>query len=361
MKRIIVSVSNDLTTDQRVDKVCTSLLQLDYDVLLVGRQLKNSKPLFRPYKTKRLKLLFNTGFLFFAEYNIRLFFYLLFSKKEILLANDLDTLTANFLISKIQRKKLVYDSHELFTEVPELIHRKRVQKVWLKIEAFIFPKLKNVFTVNAAIANIYATTYQVPVQYIKNYPRFQPIEKGKLPFDAEGKKIILYQGAVNVGRGLELLIETVALLDHFILLIVGEGDIIQKLKAKVKEQSLREKVIFLGKITPQELRKITPLATLGCSVEEDMGLNYHYALPNKIFDYIQAEIPVIVSNLPEMKQVVLDHSIGEILIDRTPLNFAQLIQKVANSNYINALQKAKKELTWESEEQKLFEIFKNLN
>ena len=173
----------------------------------------------------------------------------------------------------------------------------------------------------------------------------------------KGKKIILYQGALNVGRGLELLIDTVALLEHFILVIVGEGDITSKLKATVHQQKLSQKVIFLGRIAPTELQKITPLAALGCSVEEDLGLNYHYALPNKIFDYIQAEIPVIVSNLPEMKQVVLNHKVGEILMERTPESFAALIKKTTSTNYTSALKAAKKKLTWQSEEHKLLEMF----
>ncbi len=105
LKRIIVSVSNDLATDQRIEKICATLQELNYDILLVGRKLKNSLPLYRNYKTKRIHLFFNKGFLFYAEYNIRLFFLLLFSKKEILLANDLDTLLPNFLVSIIQKKK----------------------------------------------------------------------------------------------------------------------------------------------------------------------------------------------------------------------------------------------------------------
>ena len=145
MQKIIISVTNDLTTDQRVHKVCISLQKMGFEILLVGRKLQNSLPLDRNYQTHRIQLLFNKGFLFYAEYNLRLFFYLLFKKKEIVLANDLDTLLPNYLVSKLQKKKLVYDSHELFTEVPELINRPKTQKIWLKIEQKILPKLKSLF------------------------------------------------------------------------------------------------------------------------------------------------------------------------------------------------------------------------
>ena len=159
MKRILISVTNDLATDQRVHKVCETLQEFGFDILLIGRKLPNSLPVNRNYKTTRMNLIFNKGFLFYTEYNLRLFLKLLFTKKDILLANDLDTLLPNFLISRIQNTKLVYDSHELFTEVPELINRPKVQSVWLRIEKTILPKLKNCYTVCQSIADYYNTKY----------------------------------------------------------------------------------------------------------------------------------------------------------------------------------------------------------
>ena len=113
MKRIVISVTNDLVTDRRIEKVCITLQKLNYEITLIGRKLPDSLPISRNYKTIRMNLLFKKGFLFYAEYNIRLFLKLLFIKKEVLLANDLDTLSANYFVSKIQNKKMVYDSHEL--------------------------------------------------------------------------------------------------------------------------------------------------------------------------------------------------------------------------------------------------------
>ena len=159
-QRIIVTVTNDLVTDQRVHKVCMFLHERGHDVLLVGRKRKMSPDIdVRPYLTRRMKLLFEKGALFYAAFNLRLFFFLLFSKYDLVVANDLDTLLACYRASKFRGKKLVYDSHEYFTEVPELIHRPRVQKFWEGIEKRIFPKLQIISTVNESIAGLYEKKY----------------------------------------------------------------------------------------------------------------------------------------------------------------------------------------------------------
>ncbi len=358
MEKIIVSVTNDLTTDQRVAKVCTTLFNNGFNIVLVGRKLKNSVPIQREYPTKRMSLFFNKGFLFYAEYNFRLFFVLLFSKKHILLSNDLDTLLANYLVSKLQQKKLVYDSHELFPEVPELLHKPLVKKTWVALEKFILPKLKNCYTVCKSIADFYDEKYQTNFKIIKNYPYSKNIEKGLFPFNYNQKKIILYQGAINVGRGLALMIKTMQLLPNFTFVIAGKGDIDADLKAFVKKLNCKN-VKFLGSLTPKELQKITPHADLGISLEEDLGLNYRYALPNKIFDYIQAEVPILISNLPEMKKIVQKFGVGEIVSQRTPESMANQIKQLLEKDFSHQLKKAKKECIWE--EEKLIDIFKNLN
>ena len=142
-KKIIISVTNDLSTDQRVKKVCGTLNAKNYDILLVGRKRPASLKLNRPYRTKRMKLIFNKGALFYAEFNIRLFILLVFSKVDIYHANDLDTLLANYLAAIIRRKPIVYDSHEYFLGEPDIQNRFIVKKVWTSIEQFIFPKLQN--------------------------------------------------------------------------------------------------------------------------------------------------------------------------------------------------------------------------
>ena len=360
LRRIVVSVTNDLVTDQRVYKVCKSLQKLDFDILLIGRQFKRSPPISRPYKTYRMRLLFNKGVLFYAEYNIRLFIKLLFTKKDLLLSNDLDTLLPNYLIGQLQQKKLVYDSHELFTEVPELIHRPKTQRVWLIIEKKILPKLKNCYTVCQSIADYYNKKHGTSFKVIRNLPEKNSNNPSKFPFEINDKKIILYQGAINKGRGLELMIDSMKHLNNCIFVIIGTGDILNELKEKANLLNLDEKIKFLGRIEPHELVNLTPLADLGLSIEEDLGLNYRYALPNKIFDYIQSQVPILVSNLPEMKNIIDTFKVGEILNDRNSITVANQIEQMLNLEkafFEKNLKIASEKLIWDTEIEKIKSIF----
>ncbi|MEX2485085.1 MAG: glycosyltransferase [Brumimicrobium sp.] len=368
--RVIVSVTNDLYTDQRVHKVCLFLHEKGHDVLLVGRKRRNSIDLERrDYKTKRIKLLFEKGALFYAFYNLRLFVFLLFNKSDVLLSNDLDTLLANYLASKVKGSKLVYDTHELFTEVPELVSRPKVRKIWLKIEGWMFPKLKHVYTVNQSIADIYMKRYNTHVSVVRNVsPKWESsnISTKKELGLPENKTIIILQGAgINVDRGAEEAIEAMKSVDCAVLIIVGDGDVVPTLKQNVKTQSLEDKVIFYGKKPYNKLMEYTFHADIGLTLDKDTNPNYKYSLPNKVFDYIHAETPIISSNLIEIKRIVERHDVGIVLGEHS----SKAISKAIN-NYIEhpdiLLQKKKncKKAAnvecWENEKKVLEEIYMSI-
>ncbi|NLA25384.1 MAG: glycosyltransferase family 4 protein [Bacteroidales bacterium] len=359
--RIVVSVSNDISTDQRLHRICSSLANSNYEVLLLGRKLKNSPQLPKfSFKTKRFKLLFNKGPAFYACLNIRLFGFLLFAKSDIFLSNDLDTLPANYLAAKLRRKKLVYDSHELFTEVPELHNRPRVKRIWEKIEKLFLPKLKNSYTVCQSIANYYSKKYSIKMQVIRNVPTQKTISTN---FENRDKTLI-YQGVLNKGRGLEWLIEAMSFLKDYNLKIAGTGDIESELIELTQKLKLQN-VEFLGRILPKNLHKITETAILGFSLEEDLGLNYRYALPNKIFDYVQAGVPVFTSNLIEMSKLVNQYNIGKSQNFNSPEELSKIIlETLSQTNELHQYHencvKAAAELNWEKEGSILRGVFENL-
>lgn len=366
MQRIIISVTNDLVSDQRIKKICTTLQKLNFDILLIGRLLPDSLPLKRGYKTIRMRLLFKNGFLFYAEYNIRLFLNLLFLKKDILIANDLDTLLPNYLISKIFSKKLVYDSHELFTEVPELISRPKIRNFWLGVEKFIFPKLKTVYTVNAKIAKIYFEKYKIPVKVIRN---IAPKLKNKsidtlLAEKIKGnKKMLILQGSgINIDRGAEEALAMMQYLDNTILYIIGSGDVFDKLKTKY---NIEGKVFIKKKMPYNELIEYTKIADLGLSLDKGTNLNYEYSLPNKVFDYIQCQIPILTSNREIIANLVSKNNIGYVSDTHNPKKLAEIVNGIFTNQkqynlYKENLNKVSDLYTWEKESEKLKEIFINL-
>ena len=349
--KITVSVTNDLVVDQRVHKVCTTLMQNGYDVKLIGRRLRTSLPVNRPYRSHRMRLWFNQSFLFYAEYNIRLFFYLLTDKTDIYLSNDTDTLVANFLASRIRRKPLVFDAHEMFPEVPEVTQRKFVKTVWTKIEDWIFPRLKQSYTVCQSIADIYNQKYKINMQVVRNIPVAQ--QKKEIlpaPIDTHGKKILLYQGAVNVGRGIEWIIDAMPYLDEFVFYVIGDGDILAELKERVNSRRLNDRVFFTGRIPFEQLPAYTACADIGINLLENKGLNYYYSLPNRIFDYMRAEVPVLASDFPEIRRIVAHYDIGTLVDRYDPSFLAETIRQMAGQKKNEAgFAAANAELTWENE------------
>ena len=363
-KRIVISVINDLSGDQRIHRIASSLSKAGHRVLVIGRELPNSPILTeRSYDAHRMKLRFSKGKLFYLEYNLRLFFLLLKQPADLLNANDLDTLLANFLASKCKRIPLIYDSHEYFTEVPELVDRRLTRSVWVLLEKIIFPFLKHIYTVNESIAEIYEEAYHKPVKVIRNLPhRVAPPPLAPL----EAPYILLYQGALNLGRGIPLMIKTMEHLPpEYLLWIIGKGDVEFSLKTLARESSAKERIIFHGFVPFEKLKAYTRQATIGFSLEEDMGANYHYASPNKLYDYIQAQVPVIVSDLPEMRKLVAKFKVGNILLEeqRKPEALAELIREMVETEelydfWLKNCIEAARTLVWENEEKKLVKIYR---
>ncbi len=355
--KIIFTVTNDLVYDQRMYRICNSLARHGYDIVLVGRRLKNSKELGRRlYQQHRLRCLFNKGKLFYLEYNIRLFFYLLFHPSDVICSIDLDTLLPGFTVSKIKRSILVYDAHEYFTQVPEVIHRKGVQKFWETIESYLLPKIRNAYTVNKSIADLFQKKYHLKFEVIYNAPDYmeQVFENNF------SKRILLYQGALNASRGIEQLIEAMVHIEA-VLWIIGEGDLSLSLRKQVEMLGLDNKIVFKGMIPPADLAGLTKQATVGMNVSENAGLSYYYSLNNKCFDYMHAAIPAITNDFPEYKAInnrfeisVLSKSEVNLLVNdiNKLLNDEELYNKLKQNCLI-----ASKYYCWQNEESKLLDFY----
>lgn len=369
-KIAIVSVINDLVTDQRVNRNCTVLMECGYEVLLVGRRKKDSAPLqSRTYACKRMRLLFEQGPAFYLFFNLRLFFVLLFRKADLLFANDLDTLLPNYLVSKLKGSRLIYDSHEIFCEVPELQANPAKKRIWERLEGRIVPKLRYCLTVNQSIADYFTNKYHVPFAVVRNIPANIPLNalKTRSQLGLPGhKKIIILQGAgINVHRGAEEMVQAMQYLgDEYLLLIVGSGDVIGTLKEMAEALKLGDKIKFVPRQTAAELRQYTANADLGLSIDKDTNLNYHFSLPNKVFDYMHAGIPIMASRLPEIENIVQKYHIGVFINRHNPAHMAQVAAQVLQSpDYVamkNNTKQAAAENDWQHEKQVLISLIKHI-
>jgi glycosyltransferase involved in cell wall biosynthesis len=377
LKKIILTVTNDLTYDQRMIRICTSLATEGYDVTLVGRQLKTSQSFdYQQIKHKRFSLLFNKGKFFYVEYNLRLFFWLLFQRFDIVCGIDLDTILPCYFAAILRGgKPCVYDAHELFTDTPEVERRPTIRKIWLTVERFIVPRVKHCYTVGQSVADEFEKRYGRKFDVIRNLPfknyeitKLRDYEITQLPNQSitqSPNHILIYQGALNEGRGLEQTIEAMQEIENCEFWLVGEGDLSEILRGRVAVLKLENKVKFLGFVKPKELPDITRQATIGLNIAEDKSLSYRLSLPNKIFDYIQAGMPQICIQFIEFQRLNNEFNIAYMI----PKAEKQLITEAINrllsdknlyQNLKENCVKAATVLTWENEVKKLIAFYKKI-
>ena len=364
-KKVIFTVTNDVFADQRINKMARTLSGMGFDVVLVGVKRKNSPP-FNPVYADvlRIPVLWQKGFMFYASYNIQLFFFLLFRKFDILVANDLDTLLPGHLVARLHRKPLVYDTHEYFTGTPEVISRPKVYKVWKWLENKLFPRQQTIITVNRSIAGLYEKEYNKQLYVVRNVPPYHEARSKKTRHELgipENKRIIIMQGTgINTGRGAEELIAAMQPtygLENTLLLMIGGGNAIELIKRQAQDLGIMDRVLFLPRMPWTDLFEYTIHADIGLSLDRDHGLNYRFSLPNKLFDYIMAGTPVLVSDLPEVSNIVDTYNVGRKIESHDPSHIAGCIKEMLHDQQQldrwkeNCLQAAK-ELCWEQEEER---------
>ena len=390
-KRIIFTVTNDLRYDQRMLRICTTLSAAGYEVTLVGRNLPSSIPLQpQPYQQIRLKhLIFTAGKLFYLEFNLRLLFFLFFQRFDAVCSIDLDTSIPGILVSKIKNKPHLFDAHELFTHTPEVARRKSIQKIWEVVQKFTFKHTKSAFTVGPAIAQYFEEKYNIPVAVVRNMPTNSRADNPNTTYQAhteinqlnsdninppspawqskinaiQGKRFILYQGALNEARGLESMIHAMTEIPA-ILVLAGEGDLSQTLRNLTQSLNLEHKVIFLGMVPPNELPQLTKQAYIGYNVSQNAGLSYYLSLNNKFFDYTKAFLPSLINPFPEYLALMKEFEVGlptepnveDIITQANQLFTNQILYDEIKSNCKLASEK----WTWENETPTLINIFQQV-
>lgn len=360
--KIICTVTNDLTYDQRMIRICTSLVELGYEVTLVGRELSHSKPLQqKSFHQKRLRCYWNSGKLFYLEYNFRLFWWLLFQRCDGICSVDLDTILPGLLVCRLRGKIQAYDAHEYFTETPEVVRRPQVQRIWAAVARFCIPRIKYCYTVGDGLAQIFTQRYGVSFAVIRNVPFLSPPPPSRT---IPEKPILFYQGALNEGRGLEQIITAMSDIQAE-LWLAGEGDLSQELRQLVVDLKLEDKVKFLGFVLPKSLPALTLQATIGLNLLENRGLSYYYSLANKAFDYIQATVPSINMAFPEYNALQEAHGTFVLIENLKKETLISAINGLLqNENKYRQIVEnckiAREVLNWKMEQERLKEFYNSI-
>jgi hypothetical protein len=383
--RLVFAVTTDLNYDQRMQRVCGSLARAGYQVEIIGWQRNSSLPLtVQPYRQYRLRGWFQRGKLFYLEFTIRLFWHLLRRRADVWCCIDLDSALPMYIRSVIGNQLFAYDAHELFTEVPEVVGRPRVQRVWQWVENSIVPRTQLRYTVGPLLAQLFEQRHPgYPFAVVRNVPaqseassnslgdraQHSATEAASIGVQASSPPILLYQGVLNVGRGLAQLLDAMPLVPAR-LIICGEGDCSAELRQQAQRLGLLAtgQVEFLGYVLPAELRQLTAQATVGIMLLENTGLSYYYSLANKFFDYVQAGVPQLCIDFPEYRALNVQHEVAVLVpdlgADTLVAGLNRLLPGGRPGAYHQRLaencHRARTEWNWQEEEKVLVSLYQKL-
>lgn len=359
-----MAVSNDLLTDQRVARHRRTLAEAGYDVVVLGR--------------RELPTRHGRGWRFYLELNLALRREVRRLRPDIVWANDTDTLPGCWLAARRTRARLVLDSHELFPEVPEIRHKPLVKWVWRTLERWLMPRCDARLTVCQSIADHYRRLYGVEMAVVRSMADGErraesgewKAESGKMEMESKNSQFsipnsqfptLLYQGRVNVGRGVDWAIDALEWLDGCRLVVAGDGDLEGAMRAYAAAKPWADRVLFTGRLMPEALRALTPQADVGLVMLEDMGLSYRYALPNRIGDLVEAGVPMVVSDLPEMASFVRRHGVGEVMRGTGARALAESVRAVLDKGRgAYDFRSAREDMDWNKEKQILIQTANKL-
>lgn len=362
-KTIVCTITNDISYDQRMKRICTTLSNAGYNVILIGFERNNSIPLTeQPYQQIRIKGIPEQGKMLYFLYWIKLFFKLLTIKADAFCAIDLDTILPVYYASKIRKIKRVYDAHEIFTELKEVTTRPAIKRMWEWIGQHTVPHFKHGYTIGYYYAQFFKEKYDVQYNIVRNATIYNELA---LPDYNLNDPYILYQGAVNEGRSFEELIPAMQQVDCK-LIICGKGNYYDRAVAQVAALGLESKVIFKGYIPPIELPNYTKNATIGITLfDANNVLSNYYSMANRFFDYMHHGIPQLCNAYPEYVKVNEEYKLAHLISETSVSAIATALNTMLSDQQAliamrNAALEAKKVYCWQEEEKRLLATYKVL-
>ena len=361
MKKICISFLGNPFHDSRITNLKKSLEQNNCKVKIIGFDW--TTPNFKTYRDADTVVykLSKTKFslLFYAAFKCLLLKELFTTKADLYFAEEIYSLPFVKLRSIFGKSKVYYNSRELYAFLGGLRNRRFIQKIFVLIEKVLIHRVDLVLTTGEMDSEFLHNYYGITnTLVIRNIPKLsQPTSKidirKQLSINPK-TKILLYQGVLIDGRGIELVISNLSKINDSVLVLLGDGERKQKWQDFAKEMNVSERVFFLGTIPQDELINYTAAADVGVCLIENISVSYYHALPNKLFEYIMAGLPVISSSLPQMKKIVDDYKVGRCVDLEKNENIDLAINKMLQSDeelqqYKNNCNKASKELNWDVE------------
>lgn len=365
--KIVILTISDLIYEANLHrKVMTLKEEYPNLVLLATRNRRLDMNMWDGIDLQLMDLRFKKGVLYFVEFFLKSLNWLLKQKADLFISYDVYPLLPLRIKNMIQPCRYVYDSVELFQGVNAIADNPIKRKIWYFYEKWAISKSLYIFMVCKSDAAYLKRLYHLEnePEVVRNIPdpsetfpeNYLRVTYG-IPDDV---KIGIYQGMVFKGRGIEYVLKAMVGISGMILFIVGDGPYRDYLKNLTREYRLKKNVVFINAVPFNELYKFTQSADIGFTTIAGEGLSYYHALPNKLFEYIQAGVPVIGSDYPEIKNIIEKEVIGYAVKPDSVDEIKEAIRKMLiNENrqrFQKKLEKLRGKYTWKKES----EIYLNI-
>ncbi len=367
MHKICMVETNNISYDSRVQNEALALSK-NFEITVIARKFPNQGSLRQiPFRVKRINYRgFRLGLLNILSSFWSLSMACFKENPDVFHAHDIDGLLCAFLAALFKRKILIYDSHELWSDIYPFTNLRGVRWLLPLLEKVLMTKVAAGITVNQSIAKylsgkyhrsflaIYNTTdsklQKAPINLRKSFPN---------------QKLIIHSGGANEGRGFEEMILAAAILPkNYRLIFLGAGLAKSEIEENITALKLKKKIAFLPAVKPDEIVSVVSQADLGLALTQKISLSYYYSLPNKLFQYINGELPVLGSNFPEFKNIIVSNHIGQVVNPSEPgliaKKIVEMIKPLNQKKYRQNLKKIKKNYRFEAETKKLVLFYENL-
>lgn len=290
------------------------------------------------------------------------------SRPAVIHSHDVNTLPTSWLASVVSRAPLVYDAHEISTAREGYSGVRRIVGF---VEKVLLPRVAAVITTTDTRATYLARAYKIarPV-VLQNRPRFVNVHRNDKIRARLGLvndwPIVLYQGGLQQGRGLERIVDVAKELESAYFVFVGGGRLRNQLNDRVRSLGVEQRVFFIDTVSLDELPTYTASADVGVQAIENTCFNHFSTDSNKVFEYVMAGLPVVASNFPEIRKLIGEYKFGLLVEPGDSMALKDALGLIiANESLRNAFSErahiAKKDLNWESQEEKLIDLYSRVS